>query len=90
MDDLDSSASFLVEDEPVFETFDRPASKAASRWLTKAATNADLRQIAQRFEASNQFFQKALGHLQTSLFFEVVEFLVDLSPYYWTNYKLTH
>ncbi len=90
MDDLDSSAPLLVEDKPVFETFDRPASKAASRGLAEAAANADFGQITQGFEAPNEFIQKTLGDLKTGLLFEVIEFFLDLSPRDWTHEVMTH
>ncbi len=41
MDDLDPIASRQIENQPVFETFHRPAAEAAEGWMAKGAKGAE-------------------------------------------------
>jgi len=71
MDDFDSITLCLIEDQPVFEAFNRPSAKAAEGWTLKGAQGAELRPLCQCLKGRSGCVQKALRSLYAAMLFEI-------------------
>ncbi len=78
VNDLNSVASRLIEDQPVLEAFHRPATNAAKGWLAEGAQYAEPRHFCQCLKCVLCCIQKALSSLHASMLFEILGVRQDI------------
>jgi len=80
----------LIEDEPIFEVFDRPTTQVAQRGPLKAAGKAHLGHLGKRAETKDKLPKEAFSDLRVSLFLKIVDMCIDLAPRERSNLKMRH